>query len=298
MMLKRKSSPWARLKYLCVLPLAAIAVVAFARPEISRELEKISNVKISEFLPVPEKIEAKSLLTSSDSMKVKVPVVASPAPPAPPFAVGDIAENMEIDIDMPEVEIKIEKLQEKMEKLQEQMDANISVKIEDAMGEVLSQKEIDIIVAAELEKHRADIEKAIALNQKEIDALVAVEMEKHKDEIEKARKYADEHRVEIEKAKIAAIEHQETAKLAKLEAAKHKEEIVKAKEAAKKARESFDKDIEKALIYIDGVESTVEEMKKIDEADIERIEVNKGKEAVDKYGSKASNGVVLIYTKK
>lgn len=32
MMLKQKSSPWARLKYLYVLPLAALTVVAFARP--------------------------------------------------------------------------------------------------------------------------------------------------------------------------------------------------------------------------------------------------------------------------
>lgn len=43
MMLKQKSSPWARLKYLYVLPLTAVAVVAFARPEISLELETISS---------------------------------------------------------------------------------------------------------------------------------------------------------------------------------------------------------------------------------------------------------------
>ena len=42
MMLKRKSNPWARLKYLYVLPLTAVAVVAFARPEISRELGTVS----------------------------------------------------------------------------------------------------------------------------------------------------------------------------------------------------------------------------------------------------------------
>ena len=52
MMLKQKSNPWARLKYLYVLPLTAVAVVAFARPEISRELEKISSAKISEIVPV------------------------------------------------------------------------------------------------------------------------------------------------------------------------------------------------------------------------------------------------------
>lgn len=48
MMLKQKSNPWARLKYLYVLPLAAVAVVAFASPEISSRLEKISNVDVPE----------------------------------------------------------------------------------------------------------------------------------------------------------------------------------------------------------------------------------------------------------
>ena len=44
MMLKEKSNPWARLKYLYVLPLAAIAVTAFARPEISETAEEISRM--------------------------------------------------------------------------------------------------------------------------------------------------------------------------------------------------------------------------------------------------------------
>lgn len=48
MMLKQKSNRWARLKYLYVLPLTAFAVIAFARPEISGEMDKISNAGISE----------------------------------------------------------------------------------------------------------------------------------------------------------------------------------------------------------------------------------------------------------
>ena len=48
MMIKKKSNPWARLKYLYVLPLATIAVAAFARPEISSELDEISNAKVSD----------------------------------------------------------------------------------------------------------------------------------------------------------------------------------------------------------------------------------------------------------
>ncbi len=50
MMLKQKSNPWARLKFLYVLPLAAVAVAAFARPEISRQLENISEVEFTEVL--------------------------------------------------------------------------------------------------------------------------------------------------------------------------------------------------------------------------------------------------------
>jgi hypothetical protein len=55
MMLKSKSSNWARLKYLFVLPLAASTIAAFAHPEISDELDKISSVKISE-LSFTEKV--------------------------------------------------------------------------------------------------------------------------------------------------------------------------------------------------------------------------------------------------
>lgn len=59
MMRKEKSNPWTRLKYLYVLPLTAIALAVFARPEISRELEKISSVGISEIAPVKEVIVPK-----------------------------------------------------------------------------------------------------------------------------------------------------------------------------------------------------------------------------------------------
>ena len=46
MMLKEKSDPWARAKYLYILPLAALAVTAFARPEVSAVADEISAVKV------------------------------------------------------------------------------------------------------------------------------------------------------------------------------------------------------------------------------------------------------------
>lgn len=61
MMLKEKSSPWARLKYLYVLPLAAIAVTAFARPEVSKELDEILSVKVNDLTAIVKADEVKSI---------------------------------------------------------------------------------------------------------------------------------------------------------------------------------------------------------------------------------------------
>lgn len=81
MMLKRKSSPWARWKYLYVLPLTAVAVVAFARPEISRELEKISSAKISEIVPVKEEVTPKKAEQVAEDVTPRAKEsAATPAP--------------------------------------------------------------------------------------------------------------------------------------------------------------------------------------------------------------------------
>ncbi len=48
MMMRKKSNQWARVKYLYVLPLAAITMAAFARPEVSSELKEISAVKVKD----------------------------------------------------------------------------------------------------------------------------------------------------------------------------------------------------------------------------------------------------------
>lgn len=50
MMMKRKSNPWARLKYLYVLPLAAISMVAFAHTEAANNSNGISEAKGTEVL--------------------------------------------------------------------------------------------------------------------------------------------------------------------------------------------------------------------------------------------------------
>ena len=49
-MMRKKSNPWARLKYLYVLPVAAIAVAAFARPEVQETSRGISTVKVNDLV--------------------------------------------------------------------------------------------------------------------------------------------------------------------------------------------------------------------------------------------------------
>lgn len=66
-MLKIKSSHWARLKYFYVLPLIAIAISAFAHPEISRELEKISKVKVITTDTIPQEKTQKKVFLVHES---------------------------------------------------------------------------------------------------------------------------------------------------------------------------------------------------------------------------------------
>ena len=66
MMIKKKSNPWARMKCLVALPLAAVAVAAFARPEVSNELDEISSAKVNDLTSIVKAEEVKSVENSSD----------------------------------------------------------------------------------------------------------------------------------------------------------------------------------------------------------------------------------------
>ena len=77
MMQKRKSNPWARMKYAFVLPVAATAVAVFARPEISQQMSEISSAKITDLsrmvqtaaaeMPRPEAVDT---MTTSKEVTV------------------------------------------------------------------------------------------------------------------------------------------------------------------------------------------------------------------------------------
>jgi beta-lactamase regulating signal transducer with metallopeptidase domain len=50
MMLRKKSNPWAQLKYLCIVVLTLFSVIVFARPEVTAKLKGISSDKLGKFI--------------------------------------------------------------------------------------------------------------------------------------------------------------------------------------------------------------------------------------------------------
>jgi len=91
MMLQKKSNAWARLKYAYVLPLAAITMMAFARPEISETLNGISNAKVSHLIWKVNPPEA-------EKFSPEVLAVIDPAPSVMPTGEQSLlSENIQTD---------------------------------------------------------------------------------------------------------------------------------------------------------------------------------------------------------
>ncbi len=95
MMLKEKSNPWARLKYLYVLPLAAIAVTVFARPEISEKMEEISAVKVNDLAEiVQEKVLQDTVKVSKDEKKDDLVVSGVKSKEEEEIVIFEVVEQM------------------------------------------------------------------------------------------------------------------------------------------------------------------------------------------------------------
>lgn len=90
MMSKEKSSPWARMKYLYILPVAAIAVTAFARPEISNTAKEISVVKVNDLAAI---VETK-VTESVDALPGASKTVALPADTTKPAEVKYVPKEV------------------------------------------------------------------------------------------------------------------------------------------------------------------------------------------------------------
>ena len=98
MMLQKKSNAWARLKYAYVLPLAAISLIAFARPEITKSFEGISNAKVSNLILKVDPPEVEKIFSDTPP-----PIdMADPLPNAPVTTQVSDTTVFEIVEEMPE----------------------------------------------------------------------------------------------------------------------------------------------------------------------------------------------------
>ena len=292
MMLKRKSNPWARLKYLYVLPLTAVAVVAFARPEISRELGKISSAKISEIVPVKEVIEPK---------KAEPVVEVVPAPVEKP-AIKEVVASAPQVVKVIKTEAKAnkdsvtqekEKTENPLEIMQQQLD-NFSKDAEDRMRNI---------------KQRVEMSRNLIL----IDNEVATYEELDKVSPENIHSFSMSPKDKSEEilTKYNASDKQGVISVVTkgaIASGKIKEDDVKVVGYGRLSdRLPGDVKIrirdgqigkEKPLIIIDGVEQIKDDaIDKLNPNIIESISVLKDESSVKLYGERGKDGVILITTK-
>ena len=97
MMLKRKSNPWSRARMLAAIPVAAVAVVAFATPKaesLSDEIEIESEALISKVMPAVKaqadgSSQGATEMAAADAAPVKAEAEAQPKADAPEAIVPD-----------------------------------------------------------------------------------------------------------------------------------------------------------------------------------------------------------------
>ncbi len=307
MMLKTKSNPWARLKYLCVLPLAAVAVVSFARPEIVRELDKISSVKFSELVPVKETQGVKNVEkpVKPDSITLSQPLVLK----LDGVVMDDsaFATLSDIQLDLSDIDL----------------DFNFSL-------DSLDKLEMPVFDFADIDLSQMQIIPDIQLNMEALQAL-KLDTAAMRQLEEKMRAYeltVEQKQTLMEHAqqKIAKVneeqlvlQQEQLAKVMKQQEKVQKQQV-KAVEQQVKATEQQVKALEKAQakqqkepmnpqqltrmlpsgVYylLDGKEATEEQIQQLPAENIESIFILKDQSAVSKFGEKARKGAVVITTKK
>lgn len=97
MMLKRKSNPWSRARMLVALPVAAVAVVAFATPKaesLSNVIESESEALVSKVMPAVKAqadgaSQVATEMAAADAVPVKAEAEAQPKADAPEAIVPD-----------------------------------------------------------------------------------------------------------------------------------------------------------------------------------------------------------------
>ena len=248
MMMKPKSNPWARMKYAYVLPLAALTMTAFARPEVSEVTKEISGAKVSNLV---ENLQAnRTQINAKDSIYRVVDVM-----PEFPGGVQAMMEFMKNNLRYPE-ELRAKGTQGRVV-------VQFVVNKDGSFSDMEVIRKIDPLMDAE------------ALR-------VINAMPRWKPGMQDGKPVAVKYTVPV---------------LFKLDPKGSSSNAPKGDAGAAEGKSDSTMvgvDAKKALIFVDGKET---DLKDVNSDDIASVSVVKAKKAVEIYGEKGKNGVLLIHTK-
>ena len=266
MMLKEKSSPWARLKYLYVLPVAAIAVTAFARPEVSDKVEEISSVKVNDLAAIVETKVAESAGDTTKPTDVKyVPTEVRKQLKGTP--VFEVVEEMP--------EFPGGGMSAFMDYIKTNMRYPASAKENGTQGRVTVQFVVDEDGSIKDSKVLRSVDKDM-----DAEALRLINtMPKWKPGRQKGQPVAVKFTVPV---------------MFRLD----DDKLEKTSSANGITVEGYAGNGKEPLYIVDGKEVTPSVMSALNPDKIERVTVLKDKSATDLYGEEGQNGVVLITLKQ
>ena len=266
MMLKEKSNPWARLKYLYVLPLAAIAVTAFARPEISERMEEISAVKVNDLAEIMQEEMPK------DTAKSK-PIVVK----------GYKAEIPKVKVEDEDVKIVFEVI-EQMPEFPGGVGA-LRKYISNKASEVYKKEKSNGFATLYLGSSEILVNFTVAETGKVEDAYIARSNEAA----------FNEEALRIVRTMPNWIPGKQRGRPV---AVKYSVPIRFSSEALEVRGAKFHTNGKEPLVLIDGQESTLNSINTLDPNTIESISVLKDSTAISVYGKRGAEGVILVTTQK
>ncbi len=267
MMSKQKSSPWARLKYLYVLPVTAVAVTAFARPEISRELKKISEAKVSDFVEMTKSSDAAK---SNSFVNDTTDVFEFTNNPVKDYKEKDVPKKASPSVKDEEVLVMTNILIKESEK--ESMTKRVSGVVKDSSGNPVVGA--SIVIVGTKTGTITGMDGKFVLDVPD-DATLAVSM-------------IDMKSIAVKVDKSSPL----TITLTSQESDK-KTTVAGDVVLAGKSGSAQEK---KPLVIVDG-KKKLDGISDIDPLDIESVTVLKNEHAVKQYGTEGENGVIIIITK-
>lgn len=298
MMLKCKSNPWRKLKFAGLLPLAAVAVTTFARPEVSNELEKLSNAKITEIIPELKVLQAEPLTVTDTIPRVSNILEKKKMPKEAVYIIDGKKANKTVVDKLDPLNIqRVDVLKDATPDLLERYgsDAKHGVVLITTLKnewEKVSQENQGKL-SEEQKKALKDQEKTF----KELEKAFKDKEGKFSEEQKRALK--EQEKVFVEKEKM--LKDQEKAFKEMEKTFKEQEKTFKEQEKLlSENQKAFEKMLNAPLTIVDG--KVVEDMSSIAPETIESVSVLKKedllKSYIEEYGPKAKNGVVVIELKK